>query len=70
MAKFDQIGSADENGSAVFICRATNFIESLKLAWYVLRYPEKVSVVMAIRKEWRDANLADTSNSRLEPPAD
>lgn len=47
-----------------------NLIESIKLAWHVLRYPEKVCVIMAIRKEWRDDNLADTSNSRLEPPDD
>ena len=37
--------------------KSTGFLESIKLAWYVLRYPDRTPVLMVVPKDWCEDNL-------------
>ena len=51
-----QLISEDDNHQA-FIVKSSGFLETLKLVWYVLRYPNRVPVLMVIDKDWCNKNL-------------
>lgn len=55
MANYELI--AEKEGEKIFIVKATGFLESIKLAWYVLRYPDRTPVLMVVDKDWCDGNL-------------
>ncbi len=46
-----------ENGSSVYIVHPQNLVERLKMAFYVLRYPDKVPVLMVVPDEWADSHI-------------
>ncbi|MBU2792739.1 hypothetical protein HAQ01_04795 [Acidithiobacillus thiooxidans] len=51
-----QLISEDEK-EKVFIVSPSGILESLKLAWYVVRYPARVPVLMVVPKSWCDEYL-------------
>ncbi len=55
MAKYQLI--LEEEKHKIFIVRSSGFLESLKLAWYVLRYPARGPVLMVVDKDWCEVNL-------------
>ncbi|WP_437559538.1 hypothetical protein [Acidithiobacillus sulfuriphilus] len=67
MARYKQISDADENGMALFVCNASNFFESLKLAWQVIRYPEKAGLVVAMPKKWFDSHMTAEKQEPTRP---
>ena len=48
---------AENENHKIFIVKSTGFLESIKLAWYVLRYPDRTPVLMVVPKDWCDGNL-------------
>ena len=55
MARYELI--AEKENERIFIVKSTGFWEAIKLAWYVIRYPERTPVLMVVDKKWCDANL-------------
>lgn len=68
MAKYELI--SEEEKHKIFIVWSSGFLESLKLAWYVIRYPDRTPVLMVVDKEWcedhleisRDMPISDSQN--------
>ncbi len=63
MAKCELI--SEEEKHKIFIVRSSGFLESLKLAWYVLRYPTLVPVLMVVPNEWCEEHL-EISRDKLK----
>lgn len=55
MARYKLI--AEKENERIFIVKSAGFWESIKLAWYIIRYPDRMPVLMVVDKEWCDANL-------------
>lgn len=55
MAHYEMI--AEKEDQQIFIVKSTGFLESIKLAWYVIRYPSRTPVLMVVDKEWGEVNL-------------
>lgn len=55
MANYELI--AKKESENIFIVKSTGFLESIKLAWYVLRYPDRTPVLMVVDKDWCDDHL-------------
>ncbi len=55
MANYELI--SEEEKHKIFIVKSSGFLESLKLAWYVIRYPGRTPVLMVVDKEWCDDYL-------------
>ena len=55
MANYELI--SEEEKHKIFIVKSSGFLESLKLAWYVIRYPGRTPVLMVVPKEWCDEHL-------------
>jgi hypothetical protein len=72
MAKYQLISEKEKH--KLFIVKSSGFLESLKLAWYVIRYPTRVPVLMVVPKEWcdehldisRDTSISDSQSWRSE----
>ena len=52
---------AENKNHKIFIVKSTGFLESIKLAWYVLRYPDRTPVLMVVPKDWCEDNLSKSS---------
>ncbi len=48
---------AETEDRKIFIVKPGHFLESLKMAWYVLRYPEKAPVLTIVDKDWANQHL-------------
>lgn len=59
MAHYELI--AEKEDQRIFIVKSTGFLESIKLAWYVLRYPDRTPVLMVVPKDWCEDNLSKSS---------
>ncbi|MHB8226631.1 hypothetical protein [Acidithiobacillus sp.] len=72
MAKYQLI--SEEETHKIYIVRSSGFLESLKLAWYVIRYPGRTPVLMVVDKKWcednleisRDTSISDSQSWRSE----
>ncbi|CDQ10533.1 protein of unknown function [Acidithiobacillus ferrivorans] len=66
MAHYELI--AEKEGQRIYVVKSSGFLESLKLAWYVIRYPSRTPVLMVVDKEWCEVNL--DSSDELSISAD
>lgn len=66
MAHYELI--AEKGDEQIFVVKSTGFLESIKLAWYVIRYPDRTPVLMVVDKEWCEVNL--DSSGELSISAD
>lgn len=55
MAHYELI--AEKGNQKIFIVKPSRFLESIKLAWYVIRYPDRTPVLMVVDKNWCEANM-------------
>lgn len=65
MATYEFLKETDTH--AVYIVKPENFWESLKMAWYVIRYPKKTPVLMVVDRNWAESTLTPKP---LIPPVD
>jgi hypothetical protein len=68
MAKYQLI--SEEERHKIFIVRSSGFLESLKLAWYVIRYPGRTPVLMVVDKAWCDDHLDTSRDTSLSDGQD
>jgi len=55
MAHYELI--AEKGNQKIFIVKPGRFLESIKLAWYVIRYPDRTPVLIVVDKNWCEANM-------------
>lgn len=53
---------AENKGDKFFAVKPDHFLDRLRMAWYVLRYPEKTPVLMIVDKDWVRQHL------KAQPP--
>lgn len=63
MARYEVLPNQDESGYKSCIMRSEGFLETLKLAWYVIRYPSKTGVCVRVDENWTRNNLTPQKQS-------